>query len=164
MKRLTRRQAENLNASLKAVKQRIDNINSGGCGVFAYYLSEFFSKKGYNSQIICLDMEFDRHHAEYHSNMRAIANRDKTSSFVYDHFGLQVGDYFIDANIMVKSRDLPPIYGHFKRLGTMSRNDLKFLISLDDKWHHLYDRSQNQLLKRMLYGIVSKFSHDAKTH
>ncbi|MGM1428296.1 hypothetical protein ACS126_03505 [Sphingobacterium lactis] len=163
MKRFTRQKAETLHALVKTVKQRIENINTGGCGVLAYYLSEFLAMKGYPSQIICLDGEFDRYDTEHQSNMRAIADRDKKSSFVYDHFGLKVGDYFIDANILTRSADIPNIYGHLKPLGTMSRSDLKFLISLDDKWNHRYDRSQNDHMKKLLYGIVCRFSREVKT-
>ncbi|WP_286850632.1 MULTISPECIES: hypothetical protein [Sphingobacterium] len=158
MKRFTRRKAVALHTLLKTVKQRIENINSGGCGVFAYYLSEFLSTKGYSSRIICLDMEFDRHDAKHHSNMQAIANRDKKSSFAYDHFGLRVGNYYIDSENLVRSEELPVIYRHYKPLGTISRSDLNFLNSLDDKWNHRYDRSQNELMKRLLYAVVGKFS------
>lgn len=163
MKRFKQAQAEILHSLLKQVKRQIKNVNSGGCGIFAFYLSGFLAQKGYPCQIICLDMQLNRYHSEYESNRLAIANRDQKSSFVYDHFGIKLGDFFIDANFLIKTKDLPSAYNYFKPLGTMSRNDLKFLISFEDKWHQSYDRSQNQLMKRLLYAVVSKFSHKIKS-
>lgn len=156
MKRFTKPKVEVLHSLLKTVCKKIEYINYGGCGIFAYYLSGLLAENGYRSEIICLDRPCSESARKHRSNLCSIAKRDKTASFIYTHLCLKIGNYFIDCEAYEKIRKENVFNEGYRALGKISRNDLKFLISLEDRWNRPYDRSQNSRLKRLLRSVVNK--------
>lgn len=156
MKRFTKERAELLHKLLIKIDEKIEDINSGGCGIFAYYLSGLLAEKGYRTEIICLDRQYSECARNHRRNLRSIAIRDKKSSFIYTHICLKVGNYLIDCEALEEIRKKHVFSFGFQVLGKISRNDLKFLNSLKDQWNIYYDRSQNQRLSRLLRCAVSK--------
>lgn len=156
MKRFTKDRAELLHKLLIKVNKEIEDINSGGCGLFAYYLSGLLAEKGYRSEIICLDRQYSECARNHRSNLRSIARRDKNSTFIYTHICVKIGNYLIDSDTLEESRKKHVFSFGDQVLGKISRNDLKFLNSLKDQWNIFYDRSQNRRLSRLLRSAVNK--------
>jgi len=155
MKRFTRKKAYSLHKMLTGIAQKVYNINEGGCGIFASYLYQILTAKGYRCRIVCLDQGPYRTLHEHLHNLRFLAKKDSDKAFAYNHFCLLIGGYYIDCGQLQRcDKNNYDIFDQYSRIGFISEDKLNYLVSLPHKWNDCYDRSQNNLLKGELDSLL----------
>lgn len=147
---MTLKKANMLNKLLVNVSSKVYEINYGGCGIFADFLYQVVSGKGYKCQVICLDSHAGHTTKEHLGNLRRITIRDMDSIFAYNHICLQIGNYYFDSYRCERVSKDRIFDEQYQKLGQISMDKLQYLVSLEWKWNDLYDRSQNKRLKRLL--------------
>ncbi|TDQ73839.1 hypothetical protein [Sphingobacterium yanglingense] len=134
----------------------IEFLNNGGCGFFVYYLQKILQSKGYRSDIICLydkdDIVITK--GKHLDNIENIRRRKRKDIFAYSHFCLKIGRYHFDSSGMELSH-INPVFNMYKVIGSISLNDLKYILKLREKWVSIYDRGQNKRMKRIIVDAAA---------
>lgn len=127
-----------LEIKLKKIN-KIPFVNTGGCGVVAYYIYQYLRRNGYKSRIIGYDRE-------YQENKRNIMLNSKDCSFA--HVVVYCGIWKIDS----KGIDKYKINKNYSSRGSIvvPAKNLRLFNSNRDNWNSTFDRKHVSLIKQIL--------------
>lgn len=143
-----------LNEELKAIDDAIPNINNGGCGIFAYYLSDFLDRIGIKNSIV-VEPGFWNPSWITNSNLEEL-KRDNGKIYLLEdiHFAhLQViteDNHYIDSTGVM---NFPYYEGETT---TVDKNVLTLMLAWA-VWNPAYSRTNNSEMKRMFTAMESKW-------
>jgi len=126
--------------------QSIENINSGGCGIFAYLLSEQLSK--YNVEFQYCYMERSK---------SDIINALEHNWVPY-HIVIKIKNKYIDSKYILNRKSIMSKNVNINSMRIVNIDDkyLKNLIDTED-WNDMYDRRNNRKIKRIIRRNFKKY-------
>ncbi len=124
-----------INDSLNFINKKYPHINYGGCGLFAYYLSETLEHK--------YDFETEIFYIPYKSPPALKKNYD----IWFKHIFIRIDNYLIDNNGF---RHI----SKFDKLKPLSREKLFEMINIRELWNDRFDHTKSE---EMVMDIKSIF-------
>jgi hypothetical protein len=128
---------------LKKVDKKIDNVNRGGCGIFAFELGKQLKRQGIEFEYVMLFTTLCKEDKSYVKDlMRNNMVRDFNFDTNWTHIVIKVGKKYIDGEGIRSSLTdvgLP-----------MSEEFLTNLIDAEQYWNDTFDRKQRKKIEKIL--------------
>lgn len=124
------------------IKEKIPNINQGGCGVFAFLVTQELQSRGYNPEIVILVNRLERRVDKKKEVLNNIFNGNKVArgekvDTSFAHCYLNVGGLVFDGtSIGIKLKDRWSCYATD---GTYTLEELKLALKVGG-WNPTYSR------------------------
>ena len=135
----------------KEIEEKIPNINRGGCGFFALYLSEQLLKNKIPHELIMASYYFDNVINELDSNRKIINcceifNKRTKVKLPFDHVFVKIQQYYIDG---VDINNRFPKEEIDYNCGIISYKDLELHIKYG-RWSSQFNKRLKPKLKRII--------------
>lgn len=131
------------------IKNDIEDVNSGGCGFFAFFVANELDKCNIPYKIKVVDdiiggTDIEQKVANINN---FVCNKEKPQSDLinFEHCYIQIEDYKFDAEISGEALNDKDY--HYK--GVYTKHDLKIALRYGD-WSKVYYKKQNRLLRSVI--------------
>ena len=141
--------------------ENIPDLNFGGCGFYAYFVSKKLIMLGFKPEILVLD-RYGARIIEKYRVLDQIKSNQKTSvpsnSLSASHFVVKLENYIFDSNEIIDLENNPLKEGEWifgcEYIGKYTVEDMAIALYRDKAgWNNWYNRLQNNGL---LYNIIKE--------
>ena len=155
---------------LLPITHKVPYINNGGCGIFASYLYKELVKYGFKPKILTLTSygvdkdEIRDYKNSYLPNLRySRKNNRSPNNGAKSHYMVKLGNFALDCSgsfafqkqkdhtVKIEKREY--IYGI---LGTISIEDLDYLIKMEWAWNYCFERKHSPKIQRLIKKQLAK--------
>lgn len=154
-----------LNSELPIVKDNFPEINYGGCGVFALFLSKELDKLGIEHSITWIG-QYEGYDSDYntHDLIHSIFDDNGSKTNVCDfhnndltlsHIMVVIDGYLVDATGVYLDLD-DADWGNREELAIITQKQLELLVSKPDGWNDWFDRDNIPNVGKMVKKIMKK--------
>lgn len=154
-----------LENELPKIGQKIEDINYGGCGMFAYYLSLELTKRNIKHNILWLgEYDYEMTDEEVMDKFYDVLETTGDSPVLYDfhrlefdmnHIVIEVDAHYIDCEGVFADT----FYFQCGRdLGYISKKQLKSFVK-NGGWNDIYDQTNNAEMYLEIKKVFKKFAN-----
>ena len=144
-------------SKLSVINQKYSNINRGGCGVFALYLSKELDKRNIKHDILWIGDDY--HNAEkvirntFQSNSNVTLEDFSDNGIFLSHVMVKIGKKFIDSEGVYKGFDNTR-WSHRRVLSKMSNKELFKLVDSSHGWNDTFQRKLIPKIKKDIKKVM----------
>jgi hypothetical protein len=146
---------EAINNKLPALNAALPNINRGGCGFFALYLSKQLQKKNIDHKIIPLGCSYHKK-CRNDNDMIDLIKNDETFFIPNSHIVVEVDGILYDSEGEIGEER----YNDLVINGGISQLTLCNMLNLDDMWNDEFPRYKRIIIKRYLSKLFEEINDD----
>jgi hypothetical protein len=154
-----------LDSELPTIANKIEYINHGGCGIFAYYLSMELTKHDIKHDILWLgelddELDSDELLEYFYETLELVEDAPYLTHFhnrYFDmnHLVIELDGHFIDCEGVFSDTFY---FQCGRELGNITQRQLKSFIK-NDGWNDVYDQTNNTKMHYHIKKVFKKFGN-----
>ena len=155
-----------LNSELPYIDMHFPDLNCGGCGAFALYLSKELDKIGVDHSIVWIgenygDCDEDTHellHSVFHDNGQwSNVTNFHDVDISLTHIMIDIDGYLVDSTGVYMSLDDTEFYMK-SELGVITQEQLEWLVSNPEGWNSWFNRDDMPKVNKMVKKAMKKIA------
>ena len=146
-----------INHLAEIISENINQLNSGGCGIFAEYIGQEFERYGIDYQILLCD-EPHKSFEDWKNSVQNALNNKEYNKFRLSasHFLIMVNGYIFDGYGLVGVKVMGNYNWYenttYKPIGSYTLDEMRIANKLG-RWNNSYDRTQNDKLNKPIFQL-----------
>lgn len=157
----TKKVLDTLNGKLPEINKKFENINLGGCGVFAYLLHTMLENKGVESKVVLINphnFKMSFNHLKEQTNNSFDVNQFMEKVGYLVHLMVLIDNRYVDSTGVYDCLSLHPNSSFSNKTdnGEFPIGSLKNLIDCTNAWNDIFDRAQIPAIEKELEILVEE--------